>query len=255
MINAVIFMQQYFVDALALPGETIVFSSQQAHHIRHVMRMPQGEYIRVADNSGSVMLAQVEYGENSVDARMVKPLADHSQTHVRLMLAQGMIKGEKWDYLLQKSAELGAAEIFPFVSSRCVVKIKDEKAEKKLVRWNRILQEACEQSRRSTLVHLHAPCTFSDLKHLHADVKLIAYEDADQCSERLCDVLATHPKASSVLVVVGSEGGFSLAEVEELCAAGFYRVSLGGRILRAETAAMALLNSVEFFYDVAGDQT
>ena len=185
---------------------------------------------------------------------MVREVRDCSQTSVELILAQGMIKGEKWDYLLQKSAELGVAEIIPFVSSRCVVKIKDEKSEKKIVRWNKILCEACEQCKRSTLVRLQPPCTFSQLSQIDADLRLIAYEDADCKSERLCEVLRAHPSPKRVLMVVGSEGGFSADEVEALTATGFHRVSLGGRILRAETAAISLLNSIEFYYDMAGEK-
>lgn len=254
MINAVIFMQQYFVNTLAQPGETIAMTSEQAHHIRRVMRMQQGDVIRVADNSGQIMLAEVEFQKDGVQAHILKKLCDHSKTSVELVLAQGMIKGEKWDYLLQKSAELGAAEIIPFVSSRCVVKIKDDKTEKKTARWNKILCEACEQCKRSTLVQLKEPCAFSDLKEIPADLRLIAYEDADQCSERLCDVLRAHPSIRRVLMVVGSEGGFSAEEVAELVSCGFHRVSLGGRILRAETAALSLLNSIEFYYDMAGEK-
>ena len=108
-------------------------TKEQTHHIRRVMRMQQGDVIRVADNSGRVLLAEVEYHQEEAAARVVREVRDCSQTSVELILAQGMIKGEKWDYLLQKSAELGVAEIIPFVSSRCVVKIKDEKSEKKIV--------------------------------------------------------------------------------------------------------------------------
>ena len=132
--------------------------------------------------------------------RQVREVRDCSQTSVELILAQGMIKGEKWDYLLQKSAELGVAEIIPFVSSRCVVKIKDEKSEKKIVRWNKILCEACEQCKRSTLVRLQPPCTFSQLSQIDADLRLIAYEDADCKSERLCEVLRAHPSPKLSLI-------------------------------------------------------
>ena len=148
-------------------------TKEQTHHIRRVMRMQQGDVIRVADNSGRVLLAEVEYHQEEAAARVVREVRDCSQTSVELILAQGMIKGEKWDYLLQKSAELGVAEIIPFVSSRCVVKIKDEKSEKKIVRWNKILCEACEQCKRSTLVRLQPPCTFSQLSQIDADLRLI----------------------------------------------------------------------------------
>ena len=93
------------------------------------------------------------------------------------------------------------------------------------------------------------------IKDVEADLKLIAYEDADHQSEHLYQVLQQHKNISSVLVVVGSEGGFSIEEVEQLEASGFIRVSLGARILRAETAAISLINNIAFFYEMVGDQS
>lgn len=247
-------MQQYFMNTVLSVGETTEMNKEQAHHIERVLRMKQKEVIRLVDIHGNLFLAQVLFQQGKVLAKITEAITDHTKTKVNMLLAQGLIKGEKWDYLLQKSAELGVAEILPFTSSRCVVKTKDDKIDKKLQRWNKILLEACEQCKRSTLVKLHAPCDFHALKEVAADVKLIAYEDADIASERLCDVLAAHPHAKQVCMVVGSEGGFSLDEVKELEASGFVRVSLGARILRAETAALSLLNSIEFYYDMAGEQ-
>ena len=245
-------MQQYFVQELGGPNEQILLDQEQAHHIRRVLRMKTGDIIRLADGSGRVVHARVLIEKDAVYADIIDNVMDTSVTKVKMILAQGMIKGEKWDYVLQKSAELGVHEFVPFVSSRCVVRLKDEKIDKKLSRWNKILLEASEQCKRSTLVKLANPCMFSELKKIPADLRIIAYEDADQISERLCDVLAQHKDIKSVLLVVGSEGGFSKEEVEELTAEGFHRVSLGGRILRAETAALSLLSNVEFFYDMEG---
>lgn len=254
MINAVVFMQQYFVEELGNPNEQVLLDNEQAHHIRRVLRMKTGDIIRLADGTGRVMSASVEIEKDAVYANIIEEVIDTSITKVKMILAQGMIKGEKWDYVLQKSAELGVQEFVPFVSSRCVVRLKDEKMDKKLSRWNKILLEASEQCKRSTLVSLANPCIFSDLKKINADLRIIAYEDADQISEKLCDVLASHKEIKSILLVVGCEGGFSKEEVEELVADGFHRVSLGGRILRAETAALSLLSNVEFFYDMEGDR-
>ena len=96
---------------------------------------------------------------------------------------------------------------------------------------------------------------FKALKDVEADLKLIAYEDANHQSEHLYQVLQLHDTISSVLVVVGSEGGFSVEEVEQLEAAGYIRVSLGARILRAETAAISLINNIAFFYEMVGNQS
>lgn len=246
-------MQQYFIDTSAQQGDTIELNKEQSHHIAHVMRMKANEHIRIVDVHARIFLASVVFQEGKVFAKLIEAIADNTKNRVQITLAQGLIKGDKWDYLLQKSAELGVDTILPFVSSRCVVKRKDEKMDKKIIRWNKILMEASEQCKRSTLVELKEPISFKELIHQTADVKLIAYEDADMKSERLCDVLMNYPNVNHVLIVVGSEGGFSKEEVDELLTNGYLKVSLGARILRAETAALSLLSTIPFFYDMEGE--
>ena len=248
-------MQQYFVDASLCVNQEVEMNKEQAHHIGNVMRMKQGEIIRLADYDEHMFFAHVNFKNNKVYAIIDEPIEDHTKTAIDITLAQGLIKKEKWDFLLQKCAELGVSRIVPFTSSRTVVKAKDEKQDKKLQRWNKILQEGCEQCKRSSLVTLDAPTTFVSLleKSKDYDLKLIAYENADIKSTALKDVLRNHKTISNVFVVCGCEGGFSDEEVQKLEAEGFLRISLGARILRAETAAMSLVNQISFFYEMVGD--
>ena len=248
-------MQQYFVNESLSIHQVVEMNKEQAHHIGNVMRMKQGEIIRIADYHEHMFFAHVSFEDNKVYAIIDEAIDDATKTAVEITLAQGLIKKEKWDFLLQKCAELGVSCIHPFTSSRTVVKTKDEKQDKKMQRWNKILQEACEQCKRSSLVELAAPTTFASLieKSKDADLKLIAYENASVQSSALKDVLKTHLGAKSVYIVVGCEGGFSEEEVNQLEAHGFIRISLGARILRAETAAMSLVNAISFFYDMVGD--
>lgn len=126
--------------------------------------------------------------------------------------------------------------------------------DKKLLRWNKILLEACEQCKRSTLVDLKEPCLLKDAARYKSELNIIAYEDADATSEKLHRLLAKYPKISSVTIAIGSEGGFSKEEVSMLMEMGYHRVSLGARILRAETAALAAIHGTSFYYDMAGDK-
>lgn len=243
-------MQQYFIDKMIQIGDTITLDKEQSHHIANVLRMREGEMIRLCDKHEQLFSAYIHFQAKIVQAHVDAAIEDHTRNSVSITLAQGMIKGEKWDYFLQKSAELGVTEIIPFMSSRCVVKAKEDKIERKMERWRKILLEACEQCKRSSLVTLHEPATFANLPETGYDIKLIAYEDADHASDRLCDVLKKHKTIQSIIVVVGSEGGFSKEEVECLEKQGYVRVSLGARILRAETAALSLLSNIAFFYDM-----
>lgn len=245
-------MQQYFVNTIVTMGSLIKLEEEQAHHIVHVLRMKEDTCIRLADQNEQLFFAHVHMEGRNVFAKATCKIADTTKNKIHMTLAQGLIKGDKWDYLLQKSAELGVNTIVPFVSSRCVVKAKVERTDKKKRRWEKILLEACEQCRRSSKVRIEAPIMFPELCTKRAPLKLIAYEEADRKSERLCDVLTRYPNVEAVLVVVGCEGGFSKEEVATLCACGYHQVSLGSRILRAETAALALLNSLSFFYEMKG---
>ncbi len=218
------------------------------------MCMKDHEVIRIADYHSHMFFAHVVFKNGKVYAHIDEEIEDHTKTIVPITLAQGMIKKEKWDFLLQKCAELGVTEIVPFTSSRTVVKAKDEKQDKKMVRWNKILQEGCEQCKRSTLVNLHTPVPFTSLCEIskNYDVKLIAYENADTKSHHIKDALKQYPNAKNVFVVVGCEGGFSEEEVQKLENEGFIRISLGSRILRAETAAMTLMTTISFYYEMVG---
>lgn len=246
-------MQQYFIEGIIKQGDMIEMNKEQSHHIANVMRMKENEVIRLCDEHQQMYFSRVHFEQRQVYAIAEEFIEDHTHNRVHITLAQGLIKGEKWDYLLQKSAELGVDEIIPFTSSRCVVKAKDDKMDRKMERWNKILLEACEQCKRSSQVLLHPPLAFQDLCQQDYELKLIAYEDADQISNRLCDILKKHSDVTRILIVIGCEGGFAKEEVAVLENSGFLRASLGARILRAETAALSLLSNIAFFYDMEGE--
>lgn len=243
-------MQQYFIHDIAHMHDHIQLDEEQSHHIAHVLRMREQDVIRIVDTNNQMFYAHILFQGKQVIACIDEEIEDHTKNKIHITLAQGLIKKEKWDFLLQKSAELGVDRIVPFISSRTVVKSKDEKADKKKQRYRKILQEACEQCKRSTLVALEDVTSFQELSKEVADIKLIAYEDADVQSEALHTILKANPQATSALIVIGSEGGFSKEEVEVLQKAGFQRVSLGARILRAETAAISMISNLSFFYEM-----
>lgn len=247
-------MQQYFIDKIVQVHDCICLNEEQAHHIAHVMRMKTGEQVRIVDGQQHLFLAHITFEDKKVIACIDEELRDDTKTKVEIVLAQGLLKKEKWDFLLQKSAELGVSEIQPFISSRSVVKSKDERQDKKMVRWNKILLEACEQCKRTSLVTLHTPCHLKDIVYLQGDIKLVAYEDADIASHRMIDMLKQYPNAKRIVVAIGCEGGFSLEEVTLLEQHGFVRVSLGSRILRAETAAMNTIGNLSFYYEAMQEE-
>lgn len=247
-------MQQYFINEIAKMNDTIKFDGEQAHHILNVLRMKNNDIVRIVDANHHMFYGSLQIEQKDVYACIHEEIEDTTKTNVEIVLLQGLIKGEKWDYVIQKACELGVSKIVPFVSSRSVVKIQDEKMDKKLVRWNKIALEACEQCKRSTLVEVTQPIAFKDILTYQSDLNLIAYEEADAKSEKLYDALAQNKTISSISCVIGSEGGFSKEEVDYLNKQGFMRISLGTRILRAETAAISIVNSIGFYYEMIGDR-
>lgn len=245
-------MQQYFISKKVELHEHVVFDHEQSHHILNVMRMKQNDIIRVVDESHAIYLARIEIMKKQAGACLYECLEDHTQTAVEITLIQGMIKGEKWDFLLQKASELGASTIVPLTTKRSVVKTKEDKLDKKLERWNKICKEACEQCKRSTITEVKTPITLTSIETYKSSLNIVAYEDADFKIERLCDLLAANPSVTSITFVIGCEGGFDSEEITYLMSLGFQRVSLGARILRAETAAISIIDNTGFYYDMIG---
>lgn len=246
-------MQQYFVNEKVNVKDQILVSDEQAHHIRHVLRMKENTVIRIVDEDKQVFFAHVKYEGKQVLAVIDEVCEKTSESSLQLTLLMGLIKQDKWDFCIQKCCEVGVYEIQPFISQRSVVKVKEEKNDNKLKRWNKIALEACEQSKRSHQVQVKAPLSFKEVIEMEADLKLIAYEDADVKGMNLASVLKKEKNIHSVLMMVGCEGGFDPSEVQLALEKGFQCVSLGPRILRAETAAISFINYLTYHYDCLGE--
>lgn len=242
-------MQQYFIKERIIDQKEIALDEEQSFHIQQVLRMKENSVIRIADPYQQVYYANVVFDKKRVKAVLGKKVEESSESMVRFICCMGLIKKEKWDYFIQKACECGVDVIHPFISSRCVVKAKDEKKERKLERWNKIAMEACEQAKRFKCAKVEDVSEFNQMLEIEADLKLIAYEDADTHAQLLSSILQSNPAVSSIAFMIGPEGGFSEAEVEMAKQAGFICVSLGKRILRAETAAVYTLACLSYQYE------
>ena len=235
-------MQQYFVEQPLVLQKEQQLTNDQCHHILHVMRMRSGDVVRLADDSGAVMLAELRVQEGRVWA-LPTSIVPAAQEGAPITLIMGLIKGERWEWAIQKAAELGAARIVPLQSRYCVVRLAEEKLEKKLARWQTIAREASEQCKRSTIMKVERPITMRELADVRSEQNLIAYERCDATSRSLAGALRGHSPAS-ISVMIGCEGGFESHEAESCSQAGVTIVSLGPRILRCETAPLAALSVI-----------
>ena len=221
------------------------------HHLCRVLRARSGEKVWLVDERGSSFRAEViEVGRRQTRL-LVLEKEEPSAAKVRLVLAQALIKSKNMDLVIQKATELGVQAVVPVEASRSVLKLEGREGPR-LERWRKIAREAAKQSRRTDIPLIHAPYPFSVfLESRNEPKRLILCEEGGTL---LRDILVDHPvdSASSempgVVLLVGPEGGWSKAEEQQATEKGFEAVSLGTRILRSETAALAALAAIQIFW-------
>ncbi|WP_374696682.1 RsmE family RNA methyltransferase [Spiroplasma endosymbiont of Polydrusus formosus] len=176
--------------------------------------------------------------------KLITKLNNNHESPIKVRLIAGLIRNKKWDYLLQKATELGVNDIIPFQFSRCVVQLKGENNLKKIERWTKICKEATEQSYRNKVPLVHD--VESDLKVLQkyqSDINLVCYE---KIAETVSAKEFLQQDFKTITIVIGPEGGLTQAEIAILSSYCYHPVSLGERILRAETAPVALLAMIMY---------
>jgi 16S rRNA (uracil1498-N3)-methyltransferase len=243
-------MQRYFVEPHLFSDHDVTIVGDDVHHIVNVMRSRIGDEIVVCDGLGRVACARlVSFTDKQVTAEIIELLAARSELPIRVTIGQGLPKGEKMEWILQKGTELGAFAFFPFSSERTIVKLDAKKEAKKLERWRKIVKEAAEQSHRAVLPEVLSPVSW---KQALASARqytrcVIAYEKED--SRTLHHVLDTLSTGDSLLVLIGPEGGFSADEVAQAEAEGILPVTLGPRVLRTETASQYVLAAISYQFE------
>ena len=236
-------MHRFFVRENFAPQMTI--TGKDAYHITKVLRMQVGEQVQIVslDQVSALMkIASVTGDEVSIVLEELLPGVNEPRT--KLLLAQGLPKGDKFDFVTQKAVELGVSTIIPVALDNCVVQLKGDKAEKKVSRWQKIAEEAAKQAKRDIIPTVAPVSTLAELVMAteHIQLKILAYEVEDKLGLR--QVLSDNAEAESVAILIGPEGGISKDEYTYLRAHGWQSVSLGRRILRTETACIATLAAV-----------
>lgn len=236
-------MRRFFVEQIPSQGETLVIKGEEAGHISRVLRMRPGAQIVLLDAKGSRCVAAIEFaGRHEVCVRIHELLAPLSPSPVEITLCQALLKARAMDWVVQKTSELGAHEILPFSSERTVVRIGRDKHAAKIRHWREIAVNASKQSNRGRPMEVGSPCALEEVLELWQNqkvLKVILWED--ESTQSLRELIRRTELAEKVVGIVGPEGGFSAGEVETARRKGFCSVSLGSRVLRAETAALALV--------------
>ena len=241
-------MPRFFVDKTQISDHTVVLTGDDAYHVSRSLRMAPGEEIIVSDGEGTDYRAVLtRFTENTAEASVLSSAPSQNEPPVYIRLYQGYPKGDKLETVIQKAVELGASEIVPFISSRCVKRPAEEKTEKILLRQNRIAHEAAKQCGRGRLPQVRACLSFAEmLKQATADATaFFCYEDEQALSLKAA-LQALPSSVRKISVIVGSEGGFSPEEAADAREAGAVSVGLGHRILRCETAPTVAFPAVMY---------
>ncbi|GFO67199.1 ribosomal RNA small subunit methyltransferase E [Geomonas limicola] len=246
-------MRSFFLGDNPVEGDLATISGELYRHMVRVLRLKAGAEVQLTDQAGARLAGVIEeVGAKTLSVRIDRRESiDEPEAGLQVTLYQGLPKGEKFDLILQKCTELGASEIVGFAAARSVVKLTAERGAGRLERCERIVVEAARQCGRRLPPRVKLGGELDRvLKESGHQVKLLLWED--ETTTRLSQVFAAHPGAQSVAVVVGPEGGLTPEEVAAARRHGFVPVSLGRRILRTETAGLALLAILQFHWGDMG---
>ena len=249
-------MYRFFVAPEAISEKEVQITGDDVNHIKNVLRMAPGEEVVVSCGRGldyECVIREVKDSMVLLDIKEIKPAV--TELPVRITLFQALPKKDKMEFVIQKAIELGAAEIVPVQTKRCIVKLDAKKEEKKLQRWRTIAESAAKQSGRAIVPEIYSVLTMKEALAYGADIqtRLIPYE---LCEDMVGSVSAMKKAAEgeSIGIFIGPEGGFERSEIEDAMAAGVVPISLGKRILRTETAGLATLSVLMFMIEGSGKE-
>lgn len=232
-------MQQYFIDDCLKLNDLYKWNDDIGHHVIRVMRMKDGDVVRVVDDLNRIFYAHINTKLKAFE--IYEEVSEDRELVVRVTAVISLIKNDHFDLMIQKLTELGVYEIIPLKTERTIIKINDE--QHKLLRWQKIASEAAEQSKRHMIPIIRRIIDVDQLSECVSEVNYIAYENEQSQKINLTDDI------KGITFVIGPEGGFSFKEFEKIKNMGYHSVSLGKRILRAETAALFLMSLIVGYYE------
>ena len=241
-------MYNFFVNSEQIENNIAKIKGQDAKHIYSVLRMKKGEKIYICNKQNEEkFLAEIKSLQKDEIICSLQNNVNSTESKIKVTLFQGMPKADKVEYIIQKSIELGVYEIVPLEMKNCIFKLKDNK---KIERWQTIAESAAKQSKRNIIPKIRNAEKISELKNQikEYDLVIIAYEDENNTN--LKQILKDKKDLSKIAIVIGPEGGIDKLEVKELVENGAVVASLGKRILRTETAPIAMLSMITYEYEL-----
>ena len=247
-------MPRFYLNKTAASGADTVITGSDAKHIRNVLRVKPGDTLYLFDDSGFDYRAEVTgLSPGRVDVNIKERFRSKTESPLEIVLAQAMLKDRKFDEIIRQITELGVAAFIPFTAHRSVSRPDPERLSARTNRWKKIAAEALKQCGRNRAPDIHAVASFEKmLIQTHAcDEKIIFWEN--QAASFATDRVGIEAKSiRTVAVAIGPEGGFTNQEIEQAESSGFSTASLGPRILKADTAAIAACAVVQYLFGDMG---
>jgi 16S rRNA (uracil1498-N3)-methyltransferase len=226
---------------------SVRLDDDEAHHLTRVLRLNSGARVFVFDGEGAEYECEVaRVAKSDVELNLLRRLDDVVESPLRLTLAQALIKGDKFDWVIQKATELGVTRIAPLVTEHSDIKRAEERAGQRIQRWRRISLEALKQCGRRRLVEICEPAPFDDFCGSAARDACLLF--SERGGESLAEVSAKLRDVNQLSLCVAAEGGWSESELRKAAVCGFMPVSLGSRILRTETAAIVAVSLAQHIF-------
>ena len=222
-------------------GDKVELNKDNDHHLSKVLRFPIGKDIILFNGNGVDYIAKVLDSKKMTHLEIISEQKNDNESKLELTLAQGIAKGEKMDFLIQKAIELGVTNIIPMQMERCVVRLKPDKIQKKINHWQKIANHACEQSGRSVVVSITLPKTLKELLD-------IPNQNGFVLDHKATASLTQMKKESKATILIGPEGGLTDLEIIDSTNAGYKQLLLGKRVLRTETASLVAIANMQLLW-------
>ena len=237
-------MRRLFLKSLL--ADKVTITGDDANHLMYAMRAKSGDEVILVDDMGSVARMELTgFTADSVTMKLVERLDADTESPLNLELAQCLLKGDKFELVIQKAVELGIVAIQPIASRNCVVRYEGKKAAAKQERWQKIAEEAAKQCGRTRVPQVLSVRSLAEWLNDRQGTLLFCYENEEQQPIKAA-LRALSDNVENITTLIGPEGGFTLDEAEKIQQAGGQPVTLGPRILRAETAAIAAMSIVQY---------
>jgi 16S rRNA (uracil1498-N3)-methyltransferase len=233
--------RRFFAPPEAFNKQTVTLTGDEARHLRDVLRLKAGDEVFVFDGAGKEFCCTIESArrDQAFLSRCHEIAPTHAESPLQLTLAVALLKGEKFDLVVQKTTELGVAEIVPVMTRHADIHLRDAgDAEKRVSRWKRIAMEAAKQCGRAVVPTINLPISFESLTQ--EQVSSYRFMFSERGGGSLEEAFSQSEPPYKMIALIGSEGGWADEEIATASTHGWQVITLGGRVVRAETAAIAV---------------